>query len=120
MVRTRHSIRAVSLITGALALGACASGGGGTGSGGWTELAATTGASSPIVRITGTVRYLDLEGGLYVIADASGTRFSPTNLPREFRTDGLAVEAEARPRTDLVSIGMAGPLVELVRIRRTQ
>jgi hypothetical protein len=105
----------MSLVAGVVVLGACASGGAGDG---WTELAASAGSSAPPVRITGTVRYLDVEGGLYVIADANRTRFSPTNLPQEFRTDGLPIEADARQRTDLVSVGMAGPLVELLRIRR--
>jgi hypothetical protein len=52
-----------------------------------------------------------------VIRDAGGTQYNPTNLPEPFQVDGKAVEAEARRRDDMASIGMVGPIVELIRIR---
>ena len=55
---------------------------------------------------------------MYVIRDAAGTSYNLTNLPSEFRVDGLAVEADATRRDDLVSIGMVGPMVDLLRIRK--
>lgn len=51
-----------------------------------------------------------------MIRDAEGATFNPTNLPETFRVDGLAIEADAQRRDDLVSIGMVGPMVELIRI----
>jgi heat shock protein HslJ len=82
----------------------------------WTELAPPPAEASQVLTFAGTVQFLDLEGGLYVIRDSLGTQYQPTNLPEAFRRDGLAVEAEAR-RRDMASIGMAGILVELIRIR---
>jgi hypothetical protein len=100
------------LLGGLLLWSGCAAG-----TGGWQTLAPAP-AASALLHITGTIQFLDLEGGMFVIRDAQGTRFSPTNLPRDFRADGVNVEVEARRRDDLVSVGMTGPLVEIVRIRR--
>jgi hypothetical protein len=90
----------------------CASGG----DPGWVEL--KTASTEPVLRITGTVHHLDLEGGLFVIRDATGTQYNPLNLPADFQVEGLLVEAEAQRASDVASIGMVGPLVELLRIRR--
>lgn len=81
----------------------------------WVELASE--ADGPTIRITGTVQHQEVEGGVWVIRTDEG-RYQPMNLPPAFQVDGMAVEAEAVRRTDMVSIGMAGPLVELLRIRR--
>lgn len=103
-----------------LFLAACAGGGGG-GAGrepdAWEEADTLPGGAGPTIRIVGTVRSLALEGGLYVIDGAGGTRYHPTNLPRAYRVDGKAIEADARRRDDVASIGMVGPMVELLRIR---
>lgn len=99
----------------AMCLAACAGGAAG-GDGGWLEL--KTAGTGPTMQISGTVRHLDLEGGVFVIRDAQGTQYNPMNLPKEFQVDGTPVEAEARRRDDMASIAMVGPLVEIVRIRR--
>jgi hypothetical protein len=85
---------------------------------GWTLLVPASASEAAVIRIVGTVRYLDVEGGQYVIVDpVKETRYNPTNLPREFQVDGTYVEADARRRDGMVSIGMVGPIVELIRIR---
>lgn len=86
---------------------------------GWVELPSTSMDSGQVLQITGTVHRLEVEGGIFVIRDAQGTQYNPTNLPDAFRKDGLRVEAEARRRDDMVSIGMVGPIIELRRIRQT-
>lgn len=85
---------------------------------GWVELKPQSSDSGQILRITGTVHHLELEGGLFVIRDAEGIQYNPINLPEAFRREGMAVEAEARRRDDMASIGMVGPIVELLRIRQ--
>ena len=97
-----------------LILSSCAS----TAGNGWVSLDPPQPAGSgPTFQIAGTVHHLDLEGGLFVIRDAQGEQYSPLYLPDAFRVDGMTVEAEARRRDDMASIGMVGPLVELLRIR---
>jgi hypothetical protein len=71
-----------------------------------------------IIRLTGTVHHLDIEGGVYVIRTADGTQYRPIELPEEFRVDGLAVEAEAKRRDDVITVDMAGTAVELLDIRK--
>lgn len=82
---------------------------------GWVELASE--ADGPTIRITGTVEHQEVEGGVWIIRTDEG-KYQPMNLPPAFQVDGMAVEAEAVRRTDMVSIGMVGPLVELLRIRQ--
>ncbi len=98
-------------------LAACASGGAGRETNPWEELG-TGEQSGPVFHLGGTVRHVELEGGLFVIDAADGTRYVPTNLPSDYQIDGLALEAEARRRDDMASIAMVAPLVELVRIRK--
>ncbi|HYC31381.1 MAG TPA: META domain-containing protein [Gemmatimonadales bacterium] len=107
-----------------LALAGCAGGGagkaepeGGIVGNGWVDVTPKPEGDGPVITILGTVRHLDLEGGLFVVQDAGGTNYNPTNLPGEFRKDGKVVEAEARERKDVGSIGMVGPVIDVVRIR---
>jgi heat shock protein HslJ len=100
-----------------LFLAACAGGGAGRASNPWEELGRGEG-SGPVFHLGGTVRHVELEGGLFVIDAADGTRYVPTNLPPAYQVDGLALEAEARRRDDMASIAMTAPLVELLRIRK--
>lgn len=86
---------------------------------GWVDIPSTAVDSGDVMRITGTVHRLEVEGGVWVIRDAQGTQYNPTNLPDAFRKEGMAVEAEARRRDDMASIGMVGPIIELRRIRQT-
>lgn len=87
---------------------------------GWVAVKPESTAGGPAFHVSGTVRHMDLEGGLYVVRDAEGTNYNPTNLPEAFRVDGLPVEAVAQARDDLMSIGMVGPMVDIVRIRERE
>jgi uncharacterized membrane protein len=82
-----------------------------------TPGAAGTGAE--VTRVSGMVTHLDLEGGLFVIRDDDGTNFNPTNLPGSYRVEGTPVEADVLVRDDVASIAMVGPVVDIVRLRRT-
>lgn len=82
----------------------------------WVEQTPEPDVSAPAFHISGTVHYMDIEGGLFVI-DANGTTYNPVNLPDTFKSDGMDVEAEIRRRDDLASIAMVGPVIEVLRIR---
>lgn len=64
----------------------------------------------------GVVRFIDLEGGCWVIV-VGDTKLEPINLTEEFQTDGLLVSFEAEERTDLATYCMVGRIVELSSIR---
>lgn len=70
-----------------------------------------------IIEGTGTIIYLDLEGGFYGIV-TSTDHFDPINLPSKFTKDSLRVKFKAKIRKDLVSIHMWGILIELISIKK--
>ncbi len=84
----------------------------------WVDLGRAPGSDDSTQLITGTIDFLDLEGGVYVIRNAEGTVFHPVNLPKAFQASGMAVEAEAGLRPDVATTAMAGTDVELYRIRK--
>ena len=64
--------------------------------------------------LTGTVVYIDLEGGFYGIESDEGRRFFPINLSGSFKEDGLRVRFTVRPRTDVMTTTMWGETCEIV------
>ena len=71
-----------------------------------------------LVEGTGTVRYVDLEGGFYGIVDEEGVQYDPINLDDAFREDGLQVHFLAQTRDDVMTIRMWGTVVEIIAIER--
>lgn len=82
----------------------------------WTRLRPAAPGDS-LRRVEGIVRRRAVEGGVWVVDDRAGDAVEPLNLPPQFRTEGLEVEMEVRARDDMASMGMAGRLIEIVRIR---
>ena len=101
-----------------IALAAIALAGCGGSSEEWVVPAPAAEAGGAELRIVGTVRRVELEGGFFAIQGEDGVTYDPTNLPTPFQQDGIRVEAEARRRDDRAGIHMTGPIVDLVRIRR--
>jgi hypothetical protein len=71
--------------------------------------------TTPDLAEVGTVRFIEIEGGCWVI-ETSDAIYEPTNLPAALRTDGLGVTFQATVRDDLASICMVGQIVDLLRI----
>jgi hypothetical protein len=74
-------------------------------------------SSTDAIEVTGTVVYVNLEGGFFAIHGDDGSKYNPINLPEAFRKDGLKIKALVRPRPDVMSIHMAGSIVEIIGIR---
>ncbi|HEU5305414.1 MAG TPA: DUF3221 domain-containing protein, partial [Gemmatimonadales bacterium] len=70
------------------------------------------------LKVDGIIRYHELEGGFYAIQSKEGETYNPINLPEAFRQDGLPVSVRLRLRDDLLGIHQAGPIVEIIEIRR--
>jgi heat shock protein HslJ len=62
---------------------------------------------SPDITSTGTVQYIDLEGGFYGIIADDGTHYYPLNLPAEFALDGARVTFTAQ-QEDVATTAMWG------------
>jgi hypothetical protein len=112
MIRSRRTGPRAAQVALLLGLAAC-----GGSEADWVVPTPAAERVGPSIRITGTVRYYELEGGFYAIRGDDEVTYDPTNLPAAFRKDGLAVEAEARLRDDMLGIHQVGPIVELERIR---
>ncbi|HOI13060.1 MAG TPA: DUF333 domain-containing protein [Methanoculleus sp.] len=65
------------------------------------------------VATNGTVTYIDLEGGFYGIVTDDGRNYLPTDLPTEYRQDGLRVQFSADVQDDAAGIQMWGTPVEI-------
>jgi hypothetical protein len=69
-------------------------------------------------RVTGTVQFFNLEGGFWAIRGDDGVTYDPKDgLPAAYQREGMRVSVIVRVRTDLASVHMAGPLVDLLDIR---
>jgi inhibitor of cysteine peptidase len=69
------------------------------------------------INTTGTIVYLDLEGGFYGIIGDDDNHYDPTNLPTDFEIDGLRVAFSALRRDDLGSFHMWGIIIQIINIQ---
>ncbi|WP_298665634.1 hypothetical protein [uncultured Methanofollis sp.] len=68
---------------------------------------------------TGTVTYIDLEGGFYGIVADNGTHYLPLDLDPAFEQDGLKVTFTLEPARDIMTIQQWGTPVKVISIERT-
>ena len=108
----RERLQVLRVLAVALLLAACA-----PNKQPWTELK-PDGEGGPPFHLTGTVTRMDIEGGLWVIRAQDGARYNVINLPQDFRVEGAVVEVDARRREHVQTIDMAGPSIDILRIRR--
>jgi len=71
-----------------------------------------------IISETGTVKYIDLEGGFFGIIGDSGKNYDPINLSEEFKKNNVRVSFDAKILENMASIHMWGTLIEIVRIEK--
>ncbi|MBN1638987.1 MAG: protease inhibitor I42 family protein [Ignavibacteriales bacterium] len=67
--------------------------------------------------ITGTIRYIELEGGFYGILSDDGQKYDPINLPQEYHVDGLQIEFTFNKRDDVSSFRQWGTIIEIITIK---
>ncbi|MDD4254614.1 MAG: hypothetical protein PHP59_04470 [Methanofollis sp.] len=66
---------------------------------------------------TGTVTYIDLEGGFYGIVAVDGTRYLPLDLDPAFEQDNLSVRFTVE-KVDVATIQQWGTPVKVISIER--
>lgn len=69
---------------------------------------------SHIVSGTGTVVYVDLEGGFYGIIADDGTHYLPDSLPQSCKADGIRVQFKGMEKTTQVSTSMWGASIRIL------
>ncbi len=71
----------------------------------------------PVVILgTGSIEFVNLEGGFYGIVADDDSKYLPLNLPAEFQNDGLRVSFELHVAKDTTTIQQWGIPVRIVRI----
>lgn len=68
------------------------------------------------IEATGVIRFVDVEGGCWVIISSDSTRYEPVNLDESWRVDSLFVFFRANRRADLATFCQVGELIEIVSI----
>lgn len=66
--------------------------------------------------ISGTVTYVELEGGYWAIKDDRGNTYIPLNLEQKWQQEGLRVRFRVVEKPDLAGIHMDGTYVEIVEV----
>ncbi|WP_346866174.1 DUF333 domain-containing protein [Methanocalculus sp. MSAO_Arc2] len=72
----------------------------------------------PTISGTGTVTYIDLEGGFYGILADDGREYLPLNLPEELKVDGTEVTFSGVIKEDVATIFMWGTPLQITRIQK--
>jgi hypothetical protein len=73
------------------------------------------------VCVNGRVQYFQGEGGFWAIRGDDDVTYDPVDgVPADFRQANLRVHLRACVRSDVGSFHMAGPMVEIIDIRRLQ
>lgn len=67
---------------------------------------------------TGTIKYVNLEGGFYGIVADDGEEFYPVNLKNEFKQDGLKVKFVYSVNKNTAGIHQWGKIIEILTIRK--
>jgi hypothetical protein len=72
------------------------------------------------VKTTGTVTWVELEGGFWGIKADNGKSYDPLgSLPKDFRKNGLKVRFEALVQKDAISFHMWGTIIKIEKIEKT-
>jgi hypothetical protein len=74
-----------------------------------------TTVADDVIQGTGTIRYVDLEGGFYGLIADDGATYAPTPLPDSLRKDGLRVRFRVQ-ETKALTTRMWGTPVEGLHI----
>ncbi|WP_214020982.1 DUF333 domain-containing protein [Methanoculleus sp.] len=79
-------------------------------------IAIDTAGNTTFVAKTGTVTYIDLEGGFYGIVADDGERYLPLNLNETYRVDGMRLTFVGELALDAATIQMWGTPVEIIDV----
>jgi len=81
-----------------------------------TRSATPTPGDPGLITGSGTVRFLDFEGGFYGIVADDSSRYDPGELGERLRRDGLRVRFDLRKVEGAMSLRQWGAIVTVVRI----
>ncbi|BBL66991.1 putative hemolysin [Methanoculleus chikugoensis] len=79
-------------------------------------IAIDTAGNATYVATTGTVTYIDLEGGFYGIVADDGERYLPLDLDERYRVDGMRLTFAGEVSRDAMTIQQWGTPVEILAV----
>ncbi|MFB1484752.1 DUF5818 domain-containing protein [Corallococcus sp. RDP092CA] len=65
------------------------------------------------MKLSGTVRYQDLEGGVWVLKADDGRTYQLAGGDRKIKKDGQRITAEGSIQRDAVTAAMVGPVFNI-------
>ena len=75
------------------------------------------GKGGPIT-VTGTITYIDLEGGFYGFVADNGDRYFPVNLDQQYKVNKLKVRIEGKIQKNVMTTAMWGTPLEILKVER--
>ncbi len=67
---------------------------------------------------SGTIQFLDIEGGVWVLTLPSGQHYALFRAPKELLQEGLEVTIQGQLKEDMVTVAQVGPVLEVKSFRR--
>ncbi len=85
-----------------------------------TGLASQTkeGERRDIISMTGTIKFIDIEGGFYGFLADNGERYFPVNLDQQYKVNNMKVRIEGKIRKNVMTTVMWGTPLEILKIER--
>ena len=70
-----------------------------------------------LITVTGTITYIDLEGGFYGFVADNGDRYFPVNLDQQYKVNNTKVRIEGKIRENVMTTIMWGTPLEILKIQ---
>ena len=70
-----------------------------------------------LITVTGTITFVDLEGGFYGFVADNGDRFFPVNLGHQYKVNNTKVRIEGKIRRNVMTTTMWGTPLEIINIQ---
>lgn len=74
--------------------------------------------ATEVIEGTGTVRYIQLEGGFWGIISEDGEKYYPLNLPEKFKQDELGIKFKIKVKEGIATTAMWGKPVEVLHMEK--
>lgn len=72
--------------------------------------------SETSMKLTGTIKYQNFEGGFYGFIDTKGNKYTISNLNEQYKQDGLKVSISAHAKENTLTTSQFGQLITVIEI----
>jgi len=66
------------------------------------------------MKMNGTIKYINIEGGFWGIISTSGQQFLPVNLPSSYQVHGASISCNYRPAKQMDSFIQWGLAIQII------